>query len=58
MENCKKESSQNFDNDKNPNLDAELEYLLWIKNNTKSVESIIYPDGTVGELRGNFMVIL
>lgn len=57
MENYQ-EKSNDFDNQVNPNLDAELDFLLWIKNNTKSVESIIYPDGTEGELRGNFMVIL
>lgn len=57
MENCQDNSNQ-FDNQVKPNLDAELDFLLWVKNNTKSVESIIYPDGTKGELRGNFMVIL
>lgn len=36
----------------------EIDFLVWMTKNTKSIESVKYPDGSEGELNGNFMIIL
>ena len=36
--------------------EREIQTLLWRKKHLKSVNSIVYPDGEIGYLKGNFMV--
>jgi len=55
-DNTKREQPQPEDTENKP--EEGIGSLLWIKENCRSVEQIIYPDGSRGDLEGNFMVII
>lgn len=41
-----------------PKIKTDLEFIKWMTKNTKSVKTIVYPDGTKGELNKAAIVIL